>query len=541
MLSGVGKDLILENCFASPVRDDRPYFGREVSMDSNTYSTVEFGLGMNENQYINIDFNRPIKDGLLEFGFRRLSNKGWDDNNSFIQGNDLSLVFQKVVTSRLSIRSQFDLSTENYELNGGLIDSSYVFPSSLSGVGLVSSDVNTLEGNLTRNSIASQVYISYHLYSDSTKEFKLNTSLFYKREVHRFSDTYSDSPYFGKYLDRPELDVFSDSLFYNEVKGEVYLALSKRNKADSLLNRNVFDYRVNSGIRSSIGEVRNNGDDWSVYRYSAFVTSKISLGQLDLDLSGNGVLLGFDKGSYEINAIGNYQIHSDTMRTLNVKVRAVLSKELPELVFYRYTSQLGLVRENPDFIRAISGDIKLSYTSEFSNIEAGASLRELNDYAIMDKSMTIDRISFLATSFYVKGEFSYKSFEFNNYMAYQMTSSDYRFSLPEVLNKGSLSYNLPLFKHAITIKPGIEWVFYSDYYAMGFHPNLMTYYVQADRKFGPYLTSHVFLNARVQSVDVSLRFENWNYDLFGQEPLVAPNYPGVPRFFQVRVKWVFKN
>jgi hypothetical protein len=126
-------------------------------------------------------------------------------------------------------------------------------------------------------------------------------------------------------------------------------------------------------------------------------------------------------------------------------------------------------------------------------------------------------------------------------MAYQMTSSDYRFSLPEVLNKGSLSYNLPLFKHAITIKPGIEGVFYSDYYAMGFHPNLMTYYVQADRKFGPYLTSHVFLNARVQSVDVSLRFENWNYDLFGQEPLVAPNYPGVPRFFQVRVKWVFKN
>jgi len=84
-------------------------------------------------------------------------------------------------------------------------------------------------------------------------------------------------------------------------------------------------------------------------------------------------------------------------------------------------------------------------------------------------------------------------------------------------------------------------LYYSDYYVTGYHPSFDVYYVQNDKKYGSYLRSDVFLKAQIQTVEIELRLANWNYDLYGQETIVAPNYRGIERYFQGRVIWKFKN
>lgn len=539
VLDGIGRNLVLEEFGINKSDQAIGLSNQDILEDSNTYSTIEFGLGMRENQFININFFRPTEKGLFIFDFKRLSNQGWNDNNLFIQGNNLDLDYQRKLSSRVSAKARFSIANRNLQLNGGLVDSTYAFPSQDAGGGLISNDVNSLEGNYTRNEINSGIDLSYELYEDSVRSLDLNTSVCYHRDVNRFSDTYSNIAYFNKYPERGASNLLSDSIFINEVIGNA--SLIWRNQNDTVSNSSLDHYLVQAGVRGGLGEVRNNLDSWNAYRYAVYVESEFQFRRLSIDLFGNNVFLGFNQGAFHLNSKGSYRIHSDSLKHFNVKANLIISNELPEMVYYRYTSQLGKIRETPEFVRSIVGDLKLNFSGKYSNIEGGVNLRSIDNYAVMDKNMSVERISFSAVAISFQGSFSYRQFYISNYSAYQITSSDYRFSLPEVISSGSVSYNLPLFKKAITIKPGIEAVFYSDYYAMGFHPNMMTYYVQSDRKFGSYLTSNAFLSATVQTVDVSLRVENWNYDLFGQEPLVAPNYPGVPRFFQVRVKWVFKN
>lgn len=541
VLEGISQDLTLESLLIPEQQQNFSLSYPQVLDDSNTYSTIEFGLGMRENQFIDINFFRPAEKGLFVFDFKRISNQGWNDNNLFIQGNDLTVDYQRSLTSRITARVSLSVDNHNYQLNGGLVDSAYIFPSLNADESLISTDVNSLDGNHSGNHVKSGLDLSFNIIDDSTKRFDLNTTVGYLRDVNRFSDNYSDLPYFKKYPVGIESNELNDSIFRNEVSGAVFLSFSSKDLIDTLNTNLLRYYSVQTGLRSGLGEINSNFDTWLFYRYSVFVDSEFWFKRWKILMSGNSVVMGLDQGSFHLNTKGSYNILSDSLRQVELNGSLSMTNDLPEMVFYRHTSQLGNIRETPNFVRSQVGDINLNHTAENSRIQCGVSFRSLGNYAVMDKNMSVERISFLAASFSVQGNLSYKRFDFSNYSAYQLTSSDHRFSLPKVVSRGSVSYNLSLFKKAISIKPGIEAVFYSDYYAMGFHPNLMNYYVQSDKMFGSYLTSNAYLNARVQAVDVSLRLENWNYDLFGQEPLVAPNYPGVPRFFQVRVKWVFKN
>jgi len=139
------------------------------------------------------------------------------------------------------------------------------------------------------------------------------------------------------------------------------------------------------------------------------------------------------------------------------------------------------------------------------------------------------------------GDYSIQRFELSGIARYQVNVFDAVYDLPMFSVAGELSYSFPIFNKAIYLKTGTGVSYFTDYRARAYAPFMDMYYLQRSERYGNYLQVDPFVQASIQSVDVSFRFLNATYGMLGIEPVVGPGYPSVPRYFEVRIDWTFKN
>ncbi len=511
------------------------------TLDSNAYTLVDFQLATLANQTFNLELDRPLRKGSFSFDLSRVSNPGFSDN-SFIRNNRIGFEFVYPVFSSLEVSLGGEYSNRYLELNGGLVDTAYTFPSQReNGVSLY--QVNSANANSEIKRVSLSGGLKWKMLEKKLLRISATAFSNYSRKRFDYSDTYSDLNFYMKYSDIQNSDVLMDSLIRNSFLNSGFLALNVFKSDSTCVDSISKVLDVIAGAHYEQSYIVNNGDQWQYTNATVVGHVKLYSSKLTTSLDAEYSLFGFRQGALNIDSKGRYTIKLDSLskKRLSFGGSVTYIRDLMPIQFYRYSSSLGVIRRNAQLVGDANQMVNFGLEFPRFDISVNAGFRQLEDYSVMDKHGVIDQLNVRAQTVSLEVDYRLKWFYVSNQFTYQRMADDYRFSLPKVVNTGRIYFNTPLFNKALYIQPGFDLLYYSDYYVTGYHPSFDVYYVQNDKKYGSYLRSDVFLKAQIQTVEIELRLANWNYDLYGQETIVAPNYPGIERYFQGRVIWKFKN
>jgi hypothetical protein len=106
---------------------------------------------------------------------------------------------------------------------------------------------------------------------------------------------------------------------------------------------------------------------------------------------------------------------------------------------------------------------------------------------------------------------------------------------------GAYWINLVLFKKALYAQAGIDLSYYSSWFAQGYNPVTGQFYHQRRQKTGNYLFGDVFLNFKVKSALLFVKYQHFNAGLSGYNYYLSPDVPMQDASFKFGVKWTFYN
>ncbi len=111
--------------------------------------------------------------------------------------------------------------------------------------------------------------------------------------------------------------------------------------------------------------------------------------------------------------------------------------------------------------------------------------------------------------------------------------------VPEVFTVTQLAYHNIFFNGNLEVQTGIDLHWQTDYYAMGYDPAIMQYFVQDRFEVYSYPIFDIFVNAKINRGKVFLKLNNV-YDLISGEGYFAtPYYPGQTTILDFGVDWAF--
>lgn len=88
---------------------------------------------------------------------------------------------------------------------------------------------------------------------------------------------------------------------------------------------------------------------------------------------------------------------------------------------------------------------------------------------------------------------------------------------------------------------GMDYYWYSSYYADAYNPYIRQFTWQNTTKIGNYPYFDFYMSAQVQTMNLFIRFEHINQGLTGNRYYSTPLYPNPPRFFRFGLNWRLFN
>ena len=144
------------------------------------------------------------------------------------------------------------------------------------------------------------------------------------------------------------------------------------------------------------------------------------------------------------------------------------------------------------------------------------------------------------------------SFHLDNEVLYSTTSgqANLAVSIPEVFVNSSAYFKGSLFDDALFAKAGVNFHTWSAYYRYGYDPVVQQFTVQRSQlSEGWYPLLDAFMVLKIGPANVIMRFNNVLSELFDTEQvpgwpqgyLITAGYPGLPRRFDIGVRWFLFN
>jgi len=142
-------------------------------------------------------------------------------------------------------------------------------------------------------------------------------------------------------------------------------------------------------------------------------------------------------------------------------------------------------------------------------------------------------------SIYLKKDFNFKHFRFNNKLAYQKSDNEAVMSVPEFSFFNSSSYKFVLVKNVLIAEIGIDIFYYTKFKADAYLPAASMFYRQNDVEIGNYPKVDAFLKMKLKRARLFFKFEHANFGLTGSNYYAGVYQPMAPRVFRFGVSWSF--
>lgn len=344
-------------------------------------------------------------------------------------------------------------------------------------------------------------------------------NIHFSKTDYKYFDPNADTPYykstfFGKNL--------ADSIVLKELNNSIGFALNSKNiifkTGAELSNYGVFNnfygqlYFYNFSLKSTF-------DYRFVLKYFMIKTGAIA----------DYFLVGFNKKDYLLRAFINLKYKNKT----TLKAEIFSQEHTPEYVQSIFHSNHAIWNQNLSKTKR-NGISSLLY---FENFKTKVSITACNyeNYILYYKDAAPAGVDFNYLNADLENKFNFKKIFFVNRFIYQKASKTY--NVPEFSLNGQVYFESFLFKKNMFAQIGFDYSWYSSFYADFYVPYLKQFVWQNQTQTGNYPYFGAFVRARIQTVNVFLKYEHINQSLLKSNYYSTYLYPNVPRFYSLGINW----
>jgi hypothetical protein len=177
---------------------------------------------------------------------------------------------------------------------------------------------------------------------------------------------------------------------------------------------------------------------------------------------------------------------------------------------------------------------------EHKKYSIGLHYYTLNNYTLLDEnSMPLQIEQFVNVyQFAAYIPFHIKGFGTNSNIYLQYADND-KIKIPVMAARQTVYYGFSLFKKALFLQFGFDFLYNTAYYANLYNPVLQQFHLQNEKKIGNYGYLDFFLRAKINRFQLQFKLTHLWAGLFGKNYYLVPHYPAKDLGFALGVLWRF--
>ena len=172
----------------------------------------------------------------------------------------------------------------------------------------------------------------------------------------------------------------------------------------------------------------------------------------------------------------------------------------------------------------------------------GMNYYTLNNYTLLDETSRPMQIENFVNVYQLAAyiPFQVKGFGLNSNVYLQYADDDH-IRMPVFAIRQTVYYGFQMFKKALYLQFGFDFLYNTDYYANAYNPVLQQFYLQNDTKVGNYGYLDFFLRGKIGRFQVQFKLTHFWAGLFGKVYYLVPHYPTKDLGFSVGIAWRFHD
>lgn len=306
-----------------------------------------------------------------------------------------------------------------------------------------------------------------------------------------------------------------DSTYVQQYTSSVMLQHIKNDKRYWSLGASFKNYRYDYGF----GEERFH--DLAVSGYWNPIVDK-------LDLNTEFVINGRNQANYNLSA--NYKAKKWIVAGNLSRYAADLQQQAYAGNHYQWQNDFNAIQAiHTDAVWQVWKDFSLSFEG---NIISDYVFYNTNGEA--EQSTKTNQVIKIGLS----KDFQFGKFHLDNSVLYQHSKTD-EIRIPELTTRNTFYYMGSIFKAAAKVQLGVQLNYFSAFYANSFMPATGIFHLQDEKQIGNAPVIDAFLNLRIKTFKLFLKFENVSEGLFEYNYYASPRYPLADRNFKIGIVWNF--
>jgi len=184
--------------------------------------------------------------------------------------------------------------------------------------------------------------------------------------------------------------------------------------------------------------------------------------------------------------------------------------------------------------------IVIGISWEYKNYSVGLNYYTLNNYMLLNEDCQPEQVANLANVYQFAAyiPFHFKGFGLNSNIYAQYTDNK-RIKIPVFATRQTVYYGFSVFKKALYLQVGIDFLYNTAYYANAYNPVLQQFYLQNEKQVGNYPYLDVFLRAKLNRFQFQVKGTHLYAGLLGYNYYHIPHYPAKDMGFALGIFWNF--
>ncbi|MEO8088001.1 MAG: putative porin, partial [Bacteroidota bacterium] len=155
---------------------------------------------------------------------------------------------------------------------------------------------------------------------------------------------------------------------------------------------------------------------------------------------------------------------------------------------------------------------------------------------VAEPVQTLDTIR--VSQLFIQKDFKFRKFRLHNTMWIQETNSN-EVRIPGLVSHHSLFYENIFFGGRLPTQIGFDVHYTSSWYSNAYMPATSVFYTQNEKKTEAYPLIDFFVNFKIKTARIFIKFQNAADNLVGNNYITTPNYPLPGLVFQFGLNWRF--
>lgn len=256
------------------------------------------------------------------------------------------------------------------------------------------------------------------------------------------------------------------------------------------------------------------------------------------NMGGKLYVQGYKAGDIQLKGNVNtlYRVFKDTA---GVYARGQIDLRTAEFLQENYFSNHFSWQKN--FRQEKIVNIEAGLNIPTRNLKMAFESKSFTDYIYWDYDAMPDQTSELINAFEIS---LYKNFKFGplhsrNKLAYQYSSDQNLYPLPDFAGLSSNYFDFFLAKRVLNVQVGFDVKYHTEYYTPAYMPATGQFYLQNKIKIGNYPFLDAFVNLQLKRARIFLKFDHVNQSLMERNYFLTMGYPYSPMRFKWGVSWNF--